>query len=264
VDARWSVCDLWHVSRWVGGALDTESGWERKSGLTGQRKTRRTWTALVTRWKVVGVLHGQGPTRSGRHSWDQAERRYASDTARGYQVHRRRSGYLSRRTLADVHIRRIWPIRGLRSAVSEHERSEVGGIHTWRHGAGVVAQWERVVLPRWGRQPGGGSSTDHSDVLRRRHAGSLSGCRVSCRWIGSPICCSSRRSSLPHDSALCRHHGRQTDSGRELVRGAQGEVAEVSEADDLPDCLATRSSVDAYRPPPVGSRPHHIFGAVQS
>ena len=45
---------------------------------------------------------------------------------------------------------------------------------------------------------------------------------------GAPVCCELRRPALLDDSATGDEHARQVDRGRQLVRGAEGVVAEVN------------------------------------
>src|SRR5207302_9166227 len=79
---------------------------------------------------------------------------------------------------------------------------------------------------RLGR-PRGGGGTHESDILAWPLRSALPGRGILVPALCPAVCSGPRRPALLDDSAAADRHARQTDRRRELVRGAQGEVAEM-------------------------------------
>src|SRR5439155_25888176 len=104
---------------------------------------------------------------------------------------------------------------------------KVGDFGGRRDGASLVPSRERVVLSRRLGQPCGSRGKYQSDILARPRYGTLSGREIHIPPIQPAVRGGPGRPAPPDDSAAADRHARQSDRRRELVRGAQDEVAEM-------------------------------------
>src|SRR5437016_10087198 len=126
--------------------------------------------------------------------------------------------------MASVYLERDWRGRDIRGAISKHGRGKVGDFGGRGDGAALVSSRERVVLSRRLREPCGRRNKYQSAILARPVSSTLSGRGIHVSPIRSAVCCGPRRPALLNDPG---RHPRQADRCGELVRGAQGEVAEM-------------------------------------
>src|SRR5207244_99857 len=146
----------------------------------------------------------------------------------GDHLHRNVSSPFTRRAMAGVRLERDRRGRGIRGAISQHERGQVGGFDGRGNGAALVPSRERVVLSRRLREPRGRRSKYYSEILARPLHSTLFGRGIHVLPLYPQVCGGPRRPALLDDSPAGDRHTRQADRCGELVRGAQGEVAEMN------------------------------------
>ena len=191
------------VVAFVRDSLNTSSIFERRAdGSTPERLLARldrqvqevSWSP-DGRWLLLRTDNGGpgagdivGVRTSGRHD---------AGTARGERIHRAPPGGLARRALARLHLDRVRHQRGLRPAVSGHDRRALAGIERRWVAAALVARRPGAVLSR--RRASASSprrSAPGTDVRGQRAQAAVRRLRVHDRPVPHVVRRAARRPGL--------------------------------------------------------------------